>query len=94
MAFFTYMVASKRNGTLYIGHTDDLIRRVSEHREHIIPGFTHRYNVTRLVWFEIHATREGAFKRERRFKEWPRTWKLDLIEAENPGWDDLFNSLL
>jgi len=90
MTFAVYILASRRNGTLYTGHTDDLYRRVRQHRDHELKGFTDRYDVTRLVWFEDHETRESAFLRERRIKEWKRAWKLRLIERTNPEWRDLF----
>ena len=88
--FYVYILASQRNGTLYIGHTDDLMGRVVAHREHRVPGFTSRYDVTQLVWFEMHETRQSAFERERAMKKWRRLWKLELIENFNPGWRDLF----
>ncbi|MEO1136718.1 MAG: GIY-YIG nuclease family protein [Pseudomonadota bacterium] len=91
--FFVYILASKRNGTLYAGSTDDLAKRVWEHKEKIIKGFTSRYSVDRLVWYEPHDTREAAFTRERQIKEWKRAWKLELIEKENPDWDDLYEIL-
>jgi putative endonuclease len=93
MAFYTYIVASRRNGTLYTGHTGDICRRAYEHREKALPGFTSRYGVSRLVWYEVHDSREGAFKRERQIKAWKRAWKLELIECENPDWDDLYETL-
>ncbi|KQW81874.1 GIY-YIG nuclease family protein [Brevundimonas sp. Root1279] len=94
MAFFVYIVASRRNGTLYVGSTDDLIRRVYEHREKLRPdSFTARYDVGRLVWYELHETRDSAFKRERRLKKWTRIWKLRMIEEMNPGWRDLTDQL-
>jgi putative endonuclease len=93
MAFYTYILASRRNGTLYTGSTDDIGRRVYEHREKIRKGFTAKYDVTTLVWYESYDTREGAFRRERRIKKWRRAWKLDLIEKQNPGWRDLFETL-
>jgi putative endonuclease len=91
--FHTYIVASGRNGTLYIGMTDSLSRRVLEHRSGAIPGFTRRYGVSRLVWYAGFETREGAFARERAMKKWNRRWKLELIERFNPGWRDLFEDL-
>ena len=94
MACFTYIVASRRNGTLYTGSTDDLIKRVAEHRDKLRPGFTSRYGVALLVWYEIHETRDAAFVRERQIKEWKRVWKLELIERKNPAWADLFPTLL
>ena len=91
--FYVYILASKRNGTLYTGSTDDLGKRVWEHKEKIIKGFTSKYGVDRLVWFEPHDTREDAFARERQIKEWKRAWKLELIEKENPEWDDLYETI-
>ena len=88
MSFYTYIVASQRNGTLYIGSTDDLSRRSWEHREKHRPGFTAKYNVSILVHYETFETREGAFRRERQMKKWNRAWKLELIERFNPGWVD------
>jgi putative endonuclease len=93
MSFYVYILASQRNGTLYIGSTDDLWRRATEHKAHSLGGFTAKYDVTRLVWFEEHETRESAFIRERRMKEWRRVWKLRLIEEGNPDWRDLFEDM-
>jgi len=93
MAFYVYMLASQRNGTLYIGMTDDLVRRVWMHREGTLAGFTKQHNVTMLVWYEQHVTREAAFQRERQMKKWKRTWKLREIEATNPGWRDLYDDI-
>jgi putative endonuclease len=94
VAFYVYIVASQRNGTLYIGSTDDLIRRVHEHKDKLRPdSFTGRYDVARLVWYEAHETRDAAFKRERRLKKWNRLWKLRIIEEMNPGWHDLTETL-
>ncbi|WP_420853649.1 GIY-YIG nuclease family protein [Sphingomonas beigongshangi] len=84
-----YLVASRRHGTLYIGVTSNLIQRIHQHREDLIPGFTRRYGVKRLVWYEVHDTMEAAIAREKRLKEWRRAWKIDLIEAHNEHWDDL-----
>ena len=92
MAFFTYIVASRRNGTLYTGSTDNLIKRINEHREGRFYGFTSKYGVAILVWFEVHETRQAAFTRERQIKEWRRVWKLELIEKSNPGWIDLIDT--
>ena len=94
MYFYTYILAGRRNGTLYTGSTDDLLKRVVEHREKMRGGFTARYDVSRLVWYEHHGTRDEAFRRERQIKEWRREWKLDLIERMNPAWDDLLPTLL
>jgi len=93
MAFYVYIVASRRNGTLYTGSTEDLGVRIEAHKAKALPGFTARYGVDQLVWFESHPTREGAFKRERQIKEWRRAWKLELIERRNPRWDDLHPDL-
>jgi putative endonuclease len=93
MPFYTYLVASERNGTLYCGHTDDIAERVGRHREKAYPGFTARYGVSRLVWYEVHDSRESAFIRERQIKKWNRAWKLRLIETDNPQWRDLYETL-
>jgi putative endonuclease len=85
---FVYILASRRNGTLYIGMTDNLAQRVWQHRVDAVPGFTKRYGVKILVWYEVHESRESAFQRERQLEKWNRTWKLELIEKLNPGWHD------
>jgi putative endonuclease len=90
VSFYTYLLASAPYGTLYCGHTDNLISRVWKHREKVFSGFTAKYGVTRLVWYEAHGEREGAFRQERRLKKWNRAWKIRLIEAENPTWADLY----
>jgi len=90
VAFFVYILASQKNGTLYTGHTDDLEQRIFDHREGRGSAFTRKYKVTRLVWIEAHDTRESAKWREYRIKDWKRAWKIRLIEELNPGWDDLF----
>lgn len=84
-----YILASRRNGTLYTGVTVDLVKRLYEHRNGLIDGFTKDYGVKRLVWFEPHDRLESAILREKRIKKWNRQWKIGLIEAENPDWDDL-----
>ena len=84
-----YLLASKRNGTLYTGVTSDLPARVHQHRIGAVRGFTRDYGVRMLVWFEQHSTMEQAILREKRIKKWNRAWKLDLIEAINPDWRDL-----
>ena len=89
-----YLLASKRNGTLYIGVTSDLIKRVWEHKNDLVDGFTKRYGVHRLVWYEIHNSMESAIKREKSIKGWKRAWKLELIESGNPDWDDLYNRIV
>jgi putative endonuclease len=89
MSFYVYILVSKRNGTLYVGMTDDLSRRVWEHQTGALPGFTRKYGVKTLVWSEVHETRESAFVREQQIKKWKRQWKLQLIEELNPEWKDL-----
>jgi putative endonuclease len=90
MAYYVYLLASKKHGTLYLGVTNDIVRRVYEHRTKAVPGFTSRYGVDKLVWFEIHATAEAAITREKELKKWRRDWKVRLIEESNPNWDDLY----
>ena len=89
-----YILASKRNGTLYIGVTSNLIKRVWEHKNDIIPGFTKLYNVHQLVWYEIHENMESAILHEKRLKNWQHSWKLRLIESMNSDWQDLYDSIL
>jgi len=91
--FFVYILASKKLGTLYVGQTSSLHRRVLEHRAKAVPGFTATYGVDRLVWFEQHENLESAFLRERRLKRWRRDWKIRLIEESNPDWIDLWPTL-
>jgi putative endonuclease len=91
--FYVYLLSSKPNGTLYVGSTRDLLKRVWEHKLRTVPGFTKKYGVDRLVWFEQHASLESAYVRERQIKEWKRAWKIQLIEADNPQWIDLYPSL-
>jgi putative endonuclease len=93
MSFYVYMLASRRHGTLYIGMTDDLVRRVWQHREGVIAGFTKQYGVKVLVWYEEHSSRESAFERERRMKKWNRSWKIRMIESFNPQWRDLYDQI-
>jgi putative endonuclease len=94
MPYFVYILASQRNGTLYVGVTNNLVRRIHEHREKLIEGFTSQYNVTRLVWFDQTASIEEAITHEKRLKRWQRDWKIALIEKSNPNWDDLYESIL
>ena len=89
-----YILASKRNGTLYIGVTSDLGKRIWEHKNNIVEGFTKRCNVHRLVWYELHNSMESAITREKRLKDWKRQWKLELIESSNPKWEDLYHGIL
>ena len=87
--YFVYMLASQRNGTLYVGVTNDLARRVGEHKDKTMPGFTRRYGVSILVWFEIYGDVNDAIAREKQIKGWNRAWKIRLIEEKNSGWNDL-----
>ena len=94
MTYFVYMLASRRNGTLYVGVTNDLARRASEHREKVVPGFTRRHGVSILVWYEEHTHINDAIVREKQIKGWNRAWKLKLIEENNSGWNDLAPGLI
>ena len=89
-----YILTSRRNGTLYAGVTSDLVKRVWEHKNDVVEGFTKRYGVHMLVWFELHENILDAISREKAIKEWKRKWKLDLIEAVNPDWRDLYFDLV
>jgi putative endonuclease len=89
-----YILASKRNGTLYIGVTSDLIKRVWEHKNDFVESFTKRYGVHTLVWYEAHETMESAITREKALKYWKRAWKIELIEAANPDWLDRYGELV
>ena len=91
--FYVYILASEKLGTLYIGYTSDLARRVYEHREGAIPGFTKKYDVKRLVYFEAFEDPRLAHQRERSLKKWQRDWKINLIERDNPEWVDLYEGL-
>ncbi len=86
---FVYMLASGKHGTLYVGVTARFAERIYEHREHLMDSFTARHKVTRLVWYEQHATIELAIAREKQIKHWKRDWKINRIEIDNPHWDDL-----
>jgi len=91
--FYVYLLASKPYGTLYVGVTSDLVKRVFEHKSKSVPGFTARYGVDKLVWFELHDSIEGAIRREKQIKEWKRDWKFNLIERANPHRIDLYHDL-
>lgn len=91
--YYVYILASKKNGTLYIGVTNNLARRVYEHKEGLIEGFTKKYNVKRLVYYEITYDINEAIKREKALKKWLRKWKIELIEKMNPEWKDLYNEI-
>ncbi len=92
--YYVYILANKRNGTLYIGVTNDLIKRVYEHRNNLLEGFTKRYSVHKLVYYEETNDINGAIKREKQLKKWNRKWKLELIENKNPKWEDLYKMLI
>ena len=87
--FYVYILSSKKNGTLYIGLTNDIARRITEHKSKIYKGFTSKYNVVQLAHFETFGSYNDAYTRERQLKKWKRIWKLALIEKENPNWIDL-----
>ena len=89
-----YILASKRNGTLYIGVTSNLVKRIWEHKNNMVEGFTKRYGVHQLVWYELHDSLESAINREKQTKEWKRKWKLEIIEATNRNWEDLYYILV
>src|SRR4030065_590049 len=91
--YYVYILCSKRNGTLYTGVTSDLIKRVYEHRNNLVDGFTRKYNVHRLVWHETYDSAESAINREKQIKKWKRAWELEMIEKHNPQWNDLYESI-
>ncbi|MBN8965950.1 MAG: GIY-YIG nuclease family protein [Rhizobiales bacterium] len=93
MPYYVYLMASRKGGTLYLGVTRDLVRRAHEHKTKAVPGFTSRYDIRRLVWFEIHDDPTNAITREKQLKKWRRAWKVELIEKENPDWRDLFEEI-
>lgn len=90
---FVYILASERNGTLYVGVTSDLAARVWQHKQKMVAGFTKKYAVDRLVYYEVHDDVTKAIRREKQIKEWKRLWKLRLIEENNPEWNDLYDTL-
>ena len=92
--YYVYILTSKRNGTLYIGVTNDLVRRVYEHKHDLVKGFTKRYGVHMLVYYEKTESAEAAIQREKRLKFWKRKWKIRLIEEKNPEWNDLYDEIL
>lgn len=92
--YYTYILANKKHGTLYIGVTNDLVRRIVEHKEGTIKGFTKQYDVSKLVYFEAFDDAEPAIAREKKLKHWKRQWKINLIEEQNPDWEDLYPSIL
>ena len=92
--YYVYIMASKRNGTLYVGVTNDLIRRVYEHKTNVVEGFTEKYRVHKLVYWEQSDSVESALQREKQLKRWNRQWKIALIEKENSDWEDMYEQLL
>ena len=89
-----YILANKRNGTLYVGVTSDLIKRIWQHRNNVVQGFTKRYSIHQLVYYELHDTMESAITKEKTLKNWKRAWKLQLIERSNPNWQDLYTTII
>ncbi len=94
MSYFVYLLASQKNGTLYVGVTNDIVRRVFEHKNDLVDGFTRRHRVHTLVWLESTESIEAAIGREKQLKNWKREWKVALIERDNPNWLDLYDGLL
>lgn len=92
--YYVYILASKRNGTLYVGVTSDVRRRVCEHKNKLLPGFTSKYNVSNLVYVETYDNPDDAIIREKRLKKWNRSWKIELIEKQNPEWKDLYDDVV
>jgi len=91
--YYVYILASKRNGTLYVGVTSDLMKRVYEHKSNLVDGFTKKYSIHHLVYYEETSDINSAIEREKRLKKWNRKWKIELIEKLNPNWDDLSKKL-
>ena len=91
--YFVYILASKKNGTLYIGVTNNLLKRVYEHKNNLVEGFTQKYDVHNLVYYEIFRNIQDAITREKNIKKWKRKWKMEMIEESNPKWEDLYNTL-
>ena len=91
--FYVYILSNQRNGTIYVGSTSNIIKRIWEHKNKVIPGFTAKYNVHRLVYYEVHELYIEAARREKRFKNWPRQYKINLIEEFNPDWCDLYEKI-
>lgn len=91
--FYVYILASKLNGTLYIGVTSDPVQRIWQHKNNMVEGFTKKYNVNKLVYYEVHLNAESAIVREKQMKKWQRAWKIQLIEEKNPDWKDLYDDI-
>jgi putative endonuclease len=94
MSYYVYIMTNKPNGVVYIGVTNDLIRRVYEHKHHLVKGFTEQYNLDKLVWFEQTDDVTSAIEKEKQLKNWHRQWKINLIEKDNPNWQDLYNEIV
>ncbi len=94
MEYYVYILASKKNGTLYIGVTNNLVRRIHEHKHKLVPGFTKKYNVGNLVYFEATPDIVSGINREKQLKKWNRNWKIKLIQKENPDWNDLYEGII
>ncbi|WP_438278457.1 GIY-YIG nuclease family protein [Nitrobacter sp.] len=92
--FYVYLLASRKQGTLYLGVTKDLVRRTHQHSEKLLPGFSSRYDIRRLVWFETYDDPVTAIEREKEIKKWRRAWKIGLIEKDNPDWRDLYSEIV
>lgn len=92
--YSVYILASKRNGTLYVGFTSDLVKRIYEHKNDLAEGFTKKYGVHTLVYYETGGDQEGSLRREKQIKEWKRKWKIELIERNNPEWRDLYEEII
>ncbi|MEZ4180076.1 MAG: GIY-YIG nuclease family protein [Candidatus Doudnabacteria bacterium] len=92
--YYVYILASKKNGTLYIGVTSDLVKRVWEHKEDLVEGFTKKYQVHQLVWYLETSDIESAIQREKQIKKWNRDWKIRLIQEQNPEWEDLYDQII
>ena len=93
MPYYVYIMSNRPNGSIYVGMTSDLVKRIYQHRTNAVPGFTSRYNLKMLVFWEEHATAMNAIQREKTLKHWVRTWKVELIEKNNPDWIDLFDQI-
>ena len=93
MSYYVYLIASRKDGAIYLCVTNNIVRRIYEHRIKAVPGFASRYNITQLVWFEIYDDPISAISREKEMKKWKRDWKVALIEAQNPQWSDLYESI-
>ena len=89
-----YILSNKRNGTLYVGVTSNLVQRIWQHKNNLVPGFTQKYSIDKLVYFEMHSSMENAILYEKQIKKWNRKWKLELIEKNNPEWNDLYSEIV